>query len=103
MPTPSESPKDAQRTIQDTLSAQSVTEFSVELLGVDVTGYRFTVGCEESDDNWATMNNVFGTMNTRKPSRVEQSRSLADAAQVWRIAGAEGRFAKENPPPPDAI
>lgn len=100
---PAESPEDTQQSLSDTLEAQGVTDFSVTLMGVDVTGYRFTVEAEETDGNAATLRTLFGTMNTRVPSRITQERSLADAAQAWRIAGGDGRFARENPPPDWAV
>lgn len=103
IPTPSESPADTQRSLTDTLEAQGITNFSVELLAVDVTGYRLTIEAENTDSNASTLRELFGTMNTYAPSRIQQSRSMSDAATAYRIAGGEGRFAKEHPTPDWAV
>lgn len=119
---PVEKPEDMKASIVAQLEASGVTDFEVFLNKIDVDGCYFKIEAADTEDNLATIRTLCGTLNTTASSEritpgmnakaaremleanvgvdVGVGRGRSRSAEPWQIAGSEGRFAKENPPPP---
>lgn len=105
---PTESPEDCKTSIDSMLENSGVTDYELSLQGVDVGQCRFMVECKDTDTNYTLIVQMCGALNTNRdggqlnPAQTVRAASQAMRAQAFQIAGSEGRFAKENPPPPGA-
>lgn len=117
---PVEKPEDMKASVETQLEASGVTDFEVFLNKIDVDGCYFKIEAADTKENLATIRTLCGVLNTTASSEritpgmnakaakeslrldVEAGvgRGAARSAEPWQIAGSEGRFAKENPPPP---
>lgn len=102
IPKPVESPEESKASIEAILLASGVTGFFVTLNGADTEAYRFRVEATETSANRSRIVKMFGAFNTSDRAPRTQAMNARAAKQQFRVAGAEGRFAKENPPPSGA-
>jgi hypothetical protein len=98
---PAEKPSDAQATLQAILVDAGVTGFNVVLQRVDVAGYAFAIDAEDAGENLSLLQMLCGSLNTVAAQGAPVL--AAQAVRVgWQVAGSEGRFAAEHPPPRDS-
>lgn len=95
---PTEKPSDAQATLQDILTDAEVISFNVTLQRVDVNGYLFAIDAEDAGDNLTILQSLCGSLNTMAAQGAPVLAAQA-ARMGWEVAGSEGRFAAEHPPP----
>lgn len=101
---PITSPEIAKIGLEAVLENEGVTAFEVNLQRVDVTGYYFSVSCEDTEDNLGVMRLLFGALNV-KTNQLPLDSPLLAVHEVdtpfgrWPVAGREGRFAAEHPSP----
>lgn len=95
---PNESPSDAQATLAGILTDAEVIGFSVTLQRVDVNGYTFAIDAEDVGVNLTILQSLCGLLNT-VAAQGAPVLAARDVQGGWRVAGGEGRFAAEHPPP----
>lgn len=97
--------------IDTQLDASGVTDFEVNIIKIDVDGCYFKIEAADTPENLAIIRTLCGTLNTVASSeRITPAMNARAARQAvgplrpadapFQIGGSEGRFAKENPPPP---
>lgn len=102
IPKPVESPVDSKASLEATLEASGVTDFTIVLNGADTEAYRFAIEAAETLDNRKVLAEMFGAFNTSDREPRTQAMNARAAKAAFRVGGAEGRFAKDNPPPDGA-
>lgn len=98
------SPQVAQENLETVLQNAGITVFETHLQRVDVTGYYFSVSCEDTEGNLGLMKTLFGELNVvtnQHPlgSPMFAVREVDSPFGPWPVAGGEGKFARQHPTP----
>lgn len=95
---PGGSPEQIKAGLIASLEEDGVAACEVTLESVDVAAMRFSVCCEDTEENYRQIVALCGKLNTTRGGK-----SLVQVqSDTFQIAGSEGQFAKDHPPPEGA-